>query len=158
MAKRCKNQFRRMGPATGNAQELGLQSWGEFGPELTVVLADMAKHKVDFSHWEEIAKGFAAVFRFDVPREASHYTVTYCCRFDQVLGRTQFGYGGQSRTAQQVANIPRERRMTPIAKLPDTMARLRSIPTGAVLRITIQTELSTRIPSCAQRPWWNTAR
>ena len=137
------------GSATGNAsQELGLHSWGEFGPELTVVLADMAKHKVDFSHWEQIGKRFAAVFRFEVPREASHYTVSYCCTFDQkVLGRTQFGYGGRDRSPQQVANIPRASESHTYSETPGYHGTLAIDPTdGAVLRITIQAELSKGDP------------
>ncbi len=102
------------GPAKP-ADELGLRSWGEFGPALTVVLADMAGHKATFSHWEETAGGLAAVFHYAVPREASHYAVTYSYFDVKIIGRTQFGYSGSSRSAQQVANIPRDRRDTDLS-------------------------------------------
>jgi len=57
--------------AAGNASdEVGLRSWGEFGPALTVVLSDLASHRVMFSHWEQTGGGLAAVYRYEVPREA----------------------------------------------------------------------------------------
>ena len=98
--------------APGNAQdqqELGLRSWGEFGPALTVVLADMAQHAATFSHWEQTSTGLAAVFDYTVPREASHYAVAFGYLSETVIGRTQFGYSGLERSPQQVANIPREK-------------------------------------------------
>jgi hypothetical protein len=47
-------------------QEKGLNSWGEFGPALAVVLTDAAKGKTSWSHWEETPAGLAAVFRYSV--------------------------------------------------------------------------------------------
>ncbi len=89
------------------SEELGLRSWGEFGPALTVVLADLATRKITFNHWEQTAGGLAAVYRYEVPREASHYAVTYTFLDVKARGRTQFGYSGHQRSAQQVANIPK---------------------------------------------------
>jgi VWFA-related protein len=136
--------------ATGTKpeQELGLHSWGEFGPELTVVLADMARHKVEFSHWEQIGTRLASVFRYEVPREASHYAVNYCCTINQqVLGRTQFGYSGRDRSPQQVANIPRKNESHTYSETPGYHGTLAIDPAdGAVLRITIQAELSIGDP------------
>jgi VWFA-related protein len=127
-----------------SSQELGLHSWGEFGPELTVVLADMAKHQVEFKHWEEIGTQLAAVYEYEVPKEASHYAVSYCCIFNQlVVGRTQFGYSGRNRSAQQVANIPRTELEHTYIETPGYHGTIAIDPaTGAVLRITIQAELS----------------
>jgi VWFA-related protein len=141
-------------PAEANAstskaqQELGLRSWGEFGPELTVVLADMAKQSFEFAHWEQIGTRLAAVFHYDVPREVSHYSVSFCCLLhQQVIGRTQFGYSGRDRTAQQVANIPRTELATPYAETPGYQGTIAIDPaSGAVLRITIQARLSDGDP------------
>ncbi|HUN84028.1 MAG TPA: hypothetical protein VMU48_06600 [Terracidiphilus sp.] len=49
---------------------------GEFGPILVVVLDDVSKGKVAWSHWEQGAAGLLAVFQYAVPRSASHYLVT----------------------------------------------------------------------------------
>ena len=122
--------------------EVGLRSWGEFGPALTVVLSDMAAQKATFSHWEQMAGGLAAVYRYNVPKEASHYAVTYSSVHENVIGRTQFGYGGRDRTAQQVANIPREKDLKTYGETPGYHGTIAIDPaTGAVLRITIQADL-----------------
>ena len=57
-----------------------MDSWGEFGPELVVVLTDTAKGTLTFHHWEKTASGLAAVYRYSVPESASHYEVNYSCR------------------------------------------------------------------------------
>jgi VWFA-related protein len=134
--------------ANGKAlEELGLRSWGEFGPALTVVLADMAHHKAVFTHWEQTAAGLTAVFRYEVPKEASHYLVAYKAMNENVLGRTQFGYNGRSRSAQQVANIPKENELKTYRETPAYHGEIAIDPTtGAVLRITIQAELSSGNP------------
>jgi VWFA-related protein len=134
------------GPAKPS-DELGLRSWGEFGPALTVVLADMAGHRTTFSHWEQIGGGLAAVFHYEVPREASHYAVTYSYFDVKTIGRTQFGYSGRARTAQQVANIPRANELQTYHETPGYHGMIAIDPaTGAVLRITIEAELSSGDP------------
>ena len=123
--------------------EMGLSSWGEFGPALSVVLADAAKHRITFSHWEQTPTGIAGVFRYEVPRESSHYAVMFSFAPETVIGRTQFGYSGKNRSAQQVANIPREKTNKVYSETPAYHGTIAIDPaTGAVLRITIDTTLS----------------
>ncbi len=62
-----------------NERPYGLTSTGEFGPLLQIVLTDSAKGKVVWSHWERMRDGMAAVFKYVVPEEASHFTVDFCC-------------------------------------------------------------------------------
>jgi hypothetical protein len=73
--------------------EMGLESWGEFGPEPAIVLLDASKGTMSFHHWEQTSAGLAAVFHYDVPRTQSHYEVNYAC-----MGSTAFhdvpGYHG----------------------------------------------------------------
>jgi hypothetical protein len=57
----------------------GLASRGEFGPILATTLLDAAQSKLAWSHWEQGPDGLRAVFRYDVPKEKSHYEVNYCC-------------------------------------------------------------------------------
>ncbi|HTB98616.1 MAG TPA: VWA domain-containing protein [Terracidiphilus sp.] len=130
-----------------NHTEVGLRSWGEFGPALTVVLTDIANQKTAFSRWEQTPAGIAAVFRYEVPREASHYAVTFSYSTEQIVGRTQFGYSGHNRSPQQVANIPREMANTTYNETPPYHGTLAIDPaTGAVLRITIEASLSSDDP------------
>jgi len=124
-------------------QEVGLRTWGEFGPALTVILTDAAKGKIAFSHWEQTQAVLAAVYKYAVPREASHYAVSYCCTVDeQILGRTQFGYSGRDRSPQQVANIPRTEISHTYNEVPAYKGEISIDPaSGAVLRITLEAEL-----------------
>jgi len=62
-----------------------LQTAGEFGPILSVVLDDAMRGKIIWGHWEQTpvgiaggahaAHGLAAVFRYSVPQEQSNYVV-----------------------------------------------------------------------------------
>jgi hypothetical protein len=48
---------------------------GEFGPIFYVVLKDVMRGKVTWSHWEQNGNGTLAVFRYDVPKQASHFAI-----------------------------------------------------------------------------------
>jgi VWFA-related protein len=54
-----------------------LTTSGVFGPILGVVLIDAARSKLAWSHWEQGPTGLQAVFSYEVPKENSHYTLTY---------------------------------------------------------------------------------
>jgi len=54
-----------------------LSTTGEFGQTLTTVLADSLHGHVFWSHWEQGAKGQIAVFRYEVAKPDSHYTVNF---------------------------------------------------------------------------------
>ena len=121
--------------------ELGLRSWGEFGPALTVVLADTAKGTVTFSHWEQTTNGLAAVYHYTVPRAASHYGVTYCCVITQKIG-VSAGSGGRGRSGGGIAFQPETQTAQPFRETPGYHGSLAVDPaTGAVLRITLEAEL-----------------
>jgi len=61
----------------------GLQTWGEFGPILATVLHDAVKGQIVWDHWEAAEDDKTlAVFRYSVPRRASHYRLNYCCTFN----------------------------------------------------------------------------
>jgi VWFA-related protein len=126
------------------AAEIGLHTWGEFGPALMVVLSDTAKGTLAFSHWEQAATGLAAVYHYEVSRSASHYAVRYCCQIDEhIVGRTEFGYGGRNRSPQQVANIPRSDDPRTYNEVPAYKGELSIDPaTGAVVRLTLEADLS----------------
>ncbi len=65
-------------PTTGSAfwqAQMGMISGGEFGSTLGMIMADTLKGKVTWGHWEEISGAKVAVFRYSVPKSASHYEV-----------------------------------------------------------------------------------
>ncbi len=57
----------------------GLSTSGEFGPILATTLLDAAHSKLAWGHWEQGDAGPVAVFDYAVPKEKSHYEVSYCC-------------------------------------------------------------------------------
>ena len=103
----------------------GLTTWGEFGPVLGIVLSDAAKGRITWSRWQNLPDGRVAVFRFQVPKEASHYLVDYCCVWqalnDQGSSGTPLAYHGSPGYHGDLYVDP---------------------ATGAILRIVLETELS----------------
>jgi VWFA-related protein len=134
-------------PGAQQAQsELGLFSFGEFGPVLAEPLADMARGKVSWSHWEETAAGLAAVYNYSVPKSVSHYEVQYCCiREDAPTPHREFAYGNRDRTPPvAIAAAPNAR---PFHETPGYHGNLFIDPaTGAILRITLEAELKEGDP------------
>lgn len=58
----------------------GLSSWGEFGAILTIVLSDSFSGSVQWNRWQRTETGKRiAVFHYQIPQPASHYTVDFCC-------------------------------------------------------------------------------
>jgi VWFA-related protein len=107
--------------------ELGLVSWGEFGPILSTVLLDAAQSKLAWSHWEQGASGPVAVFGYSVPDPKSHYWVQYCCKQQSIndtpeISREKTGYQGEIAVDPATGEILR---MTADAELPlsETLTR-----------------------------------
>ncbi|MDR3773284.1 MAG: VWA domain-containing protein [Terracidiphilus sp.] len=139
-------------PSTGAqpAQpDLGLFSFGEFGPVLAKTLTDMSKGKVTWSHWEQTPAGLAAVYSYSVPMAASHFEVQYCCMSEDAPSqRRPLGYGGGNRagtTTVPVARAPANARL--FHETPGYHGNLFVDPsTGAVLRVTLEAELKPDDP------------
>jgi VWFA-related protein len=95
---------------------------GTFGSILSMVILDSAGIPGPFhwSGWEQGATGTEAVFRYAIPADKSHFEVTHCCLAD---GSNDFqekpGYHGE------IAIDP---------------------ATGAILRITLESDLRTDAP------------
>ena len=64
----------------------GLTTAGEFGPFLSTVLSDALKGKITWARWEQGDNGVEGVFRYQVPRNQSHYEVEFCCTNEEVDG------------------------------------------------------------------------
>jgi len=57
----------------------GLVSTGEFGPFLSIVMADAVRGKITWNRWEQGAGGTEAVFHYAVPLQKAHFHVKFCC-------------------------------------------------------------------------------
>jgi hypothetical protein len=60
----------------------GLSTNGEFGPILSLVVADALQGKITWGRWEQGVGGKKAVFHYSVPSEKSHFPVQFCCVAD----------------------------------------------------------------------------
>jgi hypothetical protein len=119
---------------------MGLVSFGEFGPALGVILTDASKGIMKWSHWEQTAAGQVAVFHFEVPQAASHYTVSYCCvRGSQdTAGAVSFGMDAKNASLDGSDSYH---------GTPSYHGNLYLDPvTGAVLRVTIESDLKPSDP------------
>ena len=120
--------------------ETGLRSAGEFGPFLVMILHDTYKGKIAFHHWEQSPSGPLAVYRYSVPKDASNYTVDYCCIADQqgVLLRRGGRGGGGVPPPTNLQDDPAKH----FHKKPAYHGSLFIDPvSGTILRITMQAEL-----------------
>jgi hypothetical protein len=55
-------------------------TWGEFGPVLNMVLSPSFKDSLVWNRWQKDQDGgIVAVYRYTVPRAASHYAIDLCC-------------------------------------------------------------------------------
>jgi hypothetical protein len=63
----------------GKNEVSAFESRGEFGTQAAVVLMDIEQGSVSFDHWENTMGGAAAVYRYSVPRDRSHYEVDDRC-------------------------------------------------------------------------------
>jgi hypothetical protein len=106
---------REWGEHSYHPESEGLVTRGTFGPILSIVFLD-AVHSGGFtwSRWERGSAGTAAVFRYRVPKERSHYSVGFHgLSIDEGVAAEVSGYHGE------------------VAIDPDT---------GTILRVTVQAE------------------
>jgi VWFA-related protein len=81
-------------PSGSNPAATGMMTFGEFGPIFPVVYGDLPKGNLRWSHWEQRETALESVFRFDVPKAASHYQVEFCC-IRGVLFQESSAYHGE---------------------------------------------------------------
>ena len=113
--------------AAGSARTMrvpNLSSAGEFGPVLATVMTDSAQGKIAWSHWEQTAEGVAGVFRYEVPEQAAHYTIDFCCGWDSESGDEK-SYHGRPAYHGTITVNPK---------------------TGEILRVTVETDLDVFDP------------
>ena len=114
------------------ATSQGLNSWGEFGPILSIVFVDAAQSQLVWGHWENYRDKTVAIFQYKVPQKNSHYQVNYCCVVDlnQVVDGTI--PPGALRRFQRTVGYHGTLSVDPA--------------TGTVLRVTVQADLKADDP------------
>lgn len=112
----------------------GMTTWGEFGPLLTTVLGDAQAGLVIWSRWQYGEDGVQlAVFRYSVPRSASHDLVGL------------YGYF-------HLLDDSRPSRPQEYRDLPAYHGELDIEPaTGTIVRITVEAELTREAPVLQSR-------
>jgi len=121
-------------------QERGLQTWGEFGQILALIFIDTEKGALAFHHWEQAAGGLVAVYRYKVPKSASHYSVDYCCLADDIRASSRHGSGGGR--GGSLAGDGQIVLGTPFHKVPGYHGSLFIDPdSGVVRRITLEADM-----------------
>jgi VWFA-related protein len=135
-------------PATKAAPVQGLSTRGEFAPELPIVLTDMAKGTVTWSHWEATSAGLAAVYHYSVPRNVSHFEVNYCCLSEAAVS-VRSGGSATARRAGGNTQIPVQPapEQRPFRTTPGYHGTIYVNPaTGAIVRVTLEAELKADDP------------
>jgi hypothetical protein len=126
-------------------EQSGLISKGEFGSMLGMILADAAKGKVIWSHWERIVDGQAAVFQYSVPRSASNYEVIGPNQRQAAEYANLAGGHGMADIGQQLSDNQSNTSFKIIK--PGYHGSLWLDPvTGTILRITIQADTKDDSP------------
>jgi len=132
--------------APASRPEPGLRTDGEFGPFLALIMLDTTKGKIAFHHWEQTSVGQLAVYRYSVPKSASHYRVDYCC----IVAKAGVNLRGGSRHPSGAPPPPTNLDDDPdthFHRLPAYHGSLTiDAASGAILRITVQADLDIDLP------------
>ena len=128
-------------------QELGLHTWGEFGPELSVILTDLVNGSSSFHHWEQLPTGLIAVYHYAVPPAASHYAVHYCCTITTPDSAVVYNPRGRTAVTSNYSSEPTIQNAVQFNVTPGYHGEISIDPaTGAVMRITLEAELKPGDP------------
>lgn len=122
----------------------GLVSWGEFGPMLQMILSDTAAGQLTWSAWEQTPDGGVAIFRFAVPRAASHFEVR-----GFLLERSGVDSDSVDKIRGPAGLKPslKTSRLVPFRVVPGYHGSMAISPTtGAILRLTVQADVRARSP------------
>ena len=134
-----------------------MTSWGEFGALLGMILNDSAHGWVTWSHWEQTPAGPAAVFRYFVPKAASHFAVNIPVLHPEVHISTDPDLDIMKRFGEPEASLPYD----PKLKSPHPNSSSNSVvpakpgyrgsvsfdpSAGTVLRITMEADASDIAP------------
>lgn len=111
----------------------GLISWGEFGVTLITVFRDAESGSIVWDHWETGPAGPISVFRYEVPKNASHYELVMPTVRSRPMIGTWTGTAG---------GIQNSSRTVMVHSKPAYHGSLSIDPkTGAILRISLVADL-----------------
>jgi hypothetical protein len=117
----------------------GMISGGEFGTTLGMILTDTVKGKVAWDHWEHMAAGAAGVFRYSVPKSASHYEVIGLQKPPKSLGAAGTPNGGSRATSGNAKGGASNASL--VRTTPGYHGSLWLEPaTGTILRVTVEAD------------------
>ena len=145
-----RNERENQPPTQGSAvwqAKTGLISGGEFGTTLGMILTDVAKGEMTWSHWEQTPDGTVAVFHYSVPALASHFEVLSTLTREASVEGFDTPNGG-SRGTRGISTRPN------VSVSNSTIARSRPAyhgsisinpADGTILRITMEAELKKSI-------------
>ncbi len=121
----------------------GLISGGEFGTTLGMVLADMSKGQVSWSHWERASAGLLAVFRFSVPASASHFEVFSSLRPEAPTEAIKSAPNSRGISSVTIESNPDSSNQQLVSARPAYQGSIWLAPaSGVVYRITMETDTS----------------
>ena len=136
-------------PTAGSAfwqAQMGMISGGEFGSTLGMIMADTLKGKVSWGHWEETSGARVAVFRYSVPKSASHYEVIGTIQRAGASHQVDTARGAGTGLSTNVVG-PNARPSETIRARPGYHGSLSIDPdSGTVLRITIESDSTDGSP------------
>lgn len=142
-----ENQPATQGSAVWQAK-IGLISGGEFGNTLGMILADVGKGSMSWSHWEDSRAGRVAVFKYEVPASASHYEVLSALRREEIIQGVDTPAGG-ARGIRGIGTQPNvsASNTTIIHTRPGYHGSIWINPAdGTILRITMDADLTKGAP------------
>lgn len=105
-------------------EDRSLETRGAFGPILASVLVAVTKPESElrWARWEKGDGGPLAVFRYSIPKETPIFHVGYCC---MAVDFSRVSFETDAPTFGEIAVVP---------------------ATGAIMRLTIRADLSSRLP------------
>lgn len=137
-------------PTQGTAvweRQIGLISGGEFGTTLGMVLTDSLNGRITWSRWEQIDGVPEAVFRYAVPRQASHFELISTLQREAAIEgvATPSGTRGVAGIGARINTDPS--RVSILRIKPAYHGSIWVDPdNGTILRITIEAELKDSDP------------
>jgi hypothetical protein len=127
-------------------EQVGLTSGGEFASTLGMILTDTLKGKVNWSHWEQSATGQAAVFRYSVPRSASHFEVIGAIQRQAALEGSPAQKGNSRVSGIEVRPSATSNTSTFVTRPGYHGSFWLDPATGSILRVTLEVDSKESVP------------
>ena len=127
-------------------EQAGLTSGGEFASTLGMILTDTLRGKVTWSYWEQSATGQAAVFRYSVPRSASHFEVIGAIQRQAALEGSPAQKGNSRVSGIEVKPSAISKTSTFVTRPGYHGSFWLDPATGSILRVTVEVDSKESVP------------